>query len=96
MVMSVKLNRISKTKYFYNRTEESILYLKHLKALGGEGGGGGGGRAAVPPTPLRSYGTGHWRVKMFAGTNFHGFAKKSAKSAENDPGESVPLKYNRR
>ena len=42
MVMSVKLNRISKTKYFYNRTEESILYLKHLKALGGEGGVGGG------------------------------------------------------
>ena len=57
MVMSVKLNRISKTKYFYNRTEESILYLKHLKALGGEGGVGGGRQCPLRPSAATALGT---------------------------------------
>ena len=52
MVMSVKLNRISKTKYFYNRTAGSILYLKHLKILGGKGGGGGCGGGGGRQCPL--------------------------------------------
>ena len=59
MVMSVKLNRISKTKYFYNRTAGSILYLKHLKILGGggEGCGGGGRQSPLSPSAATALGT---------------------------------------